>query len=82
MKKGIYAFLAALIVSALAMTGCPTDVDGTTYTVTFDKNGGTSEASPQTASTDTSGGQGQRTMISNSLWYKELAYSHFSGLKS
>jgi hypothetical protein len=26
--------------------------------------------------------QGQRTMISNSLWYKELAYSHFSGLKS
>jgi hypothetical protein len=26
--------------------------------------------------------QGQRAMISNSLWYNELAYSHFSGLKS
>jgi hypothetical protein len=26
--------------------------------------------------------QGQRTMISNSLWEKELVYTHFSGLKS
>ncbi|GHT75388.1 hypothetical protein FACS1894124_6640 [Spirochaetia bacterium] len=61
MKKGIYAILAVLTISALAMMGCPTDggddtTGDTTYTVTFDKNGGTSEASPATASTTTSGG--------------------------
>lgn len=61
MKKGISAFLTVLIISALMLMGCPidggeSDSDPDTYTVTFDKNGGTSEASPKTASTNTSGG--------------------------
>jgi hypothetical protein len=60
MKKRIYAILAVLIMSALAMMGCSDggdpDAGTTTYTVTFDKNGGTDEADPKTASTKTSGG--------------------------
>jgi hypothetical protein len=59
MKKRIHAILAVIIISALAMMGCSDGDDtgtGTTYTVTFEKNGGMSEASPRTSSTNTSGG--------------------------
>jgi uncharacterized repeat protein (TIGR02543 family) len=51
MKKGIYAFLAVLIVFALAMMGCPNDSDDggtTTYTVTFITGEGGSTVAPIT----------------------------------
>ena len=58
MKKGICVILPLLLIAALAMMGCLTDGGDTddAFTVTFDKNGGTSEADPKTASTTTSAG--------------------------
>jgi hypothetical protein len=44
MKKSIFAFLAVLAVFAMVMTGCPETGPGeTTYTVTFDADGGEPE---------------------------------------
>ena len=50
MKKAIFSILAVLTVLALVMTGCPTPggKNLTSYTVTFDKNGGDTQANPKT----------------------------------
>jgi uncharacterized repeat protein (TIGR02543 family) len=50
MKKGIFSILAVLAVFAMLTAGCDTGSSPSkkSYTVTFDKNGGTTEASPKT----------------------------------
>ena len=59
MKKAIFSILAVLTVLALVMTGCPTPTTGgkglTSFTVTFDKNGGDTEADPATLNGGASG---------------------------
>jgi hypothetical protein len=53
MKKGIFAIFTVLAILAMVMTGCPTDGGGgggggDTYTITFDKNGGSGTQASQT----------------------------------
>lgn len=58
MKKGIYAVLAVLIVSAMVLSSCDTGSSsgGKGYTVTFDKNGGSTNANPKSKRVTKSGG--------------------------